>query len=180
MTLLTFAMIKFTTQIWRQLPSFLHQTEISESIKLRQLGFRYTMFHTDLENRSEIMETENKAKRKLSESSGKENSSNEKKNVVLQFAKLSEHAFAPVRGSAYAAGYDLFRFFLFNFFKIICFVNFGCNVIVTVMAHSLRGSSKFLFFYFAALTFSVALTAIHQVTRLNIHIIALQKIDSEL
>lgn len=30
-------------------------------------------------------------------------------NIVLKFAKLSEHATAPTRGSAKAAGYDLYR-----------------------------------------------------------------------
>lgn len=30
--------------------------------------------------------------------------------AVLRFAKLSEHAFAPIKGSAKAAGFDLKRF----------------------------------------------------------------------
>lgn len=30
--------------------------------------------------------------------------------VVLEFAKLSENAYTPTRGSKYAAGYDLYRY----------------------------------------------------------------------
>jgi len=33
--------------------------------------------------------------------------------LVLRFAKLSDKAFAPVKGSEYAAGYDLRRYFIF-------------------------------------------------------------------
>lgn len=35
-------------------------------------------------------------------------------NSILRFAKLSENAFPPLKGSAYAAGWDLRRF-VFNF-----------------------------------------------------------------
>jgi len=44
----------------------------------------------------------------------------EDNNCILRFAKLSEHAFAPTRGSSKAAGYDLKRL-EFNF---ICFLLF--------------------------------------------------------
>lgn len=35
---------------------------------------------------------------------------------VLRFAKLSEHATTPTRGSAKAAGYDLYRLVVLHFF----------------------------------------------------------------
>ena len=35
--------------------------------------------------------------------------------IVLKFKKLSENAMKPLRGSLYAAGYDLFRYLLLSF-----------------------------------------------------------------
>ena len=43
------------------------------------------------------------------------------KSVILQFAKLTEHAFTPTRGSKLAAGYDLYRYkqnYLYNNFRL--------------------------------------------------------------
>lgn len=37
---------------------------------------------------------------------------------VLRFAKLSEHATTPTRGSAKAAGYDLYRLFTLHIYSI--------------------------------------------------------------
>ena len=38
----------------------------------------------------------------------------EERRPVLKFAKLSEYATAPTRGSAKAAGYDLYRLVVFS------------------------------------------------------------------
>lgn len=40
---------------------------------------------------------------------------------VLKFAKLSEHATTPTRGSARAAGYDLYRFVYTAYISILFF-----------------------------------------------------------
>jgi len=49
----------------------------------------------------------------------------EEERPVLRFAKLSEHATAPTRGSAKAAGYDLYR--LVIFFNLICTGLYFCG-----------------------------------------------------
>lgn len=46
------------------------------------------------------------------------------KSVVLRFAKLTENAFAPSKGSALAAGYDLKRFGTFSFHLPLGVVNY--------------------------------------------------------
>lgn len=43
---------------------------------------------------------------------------------ILRFAKLTDNAFPPTRGSDKAAGYDLKRFALFFFFLNFCLFNF--------------------------------------------------------
>lgn len=43
---------------------------------------------------------------------------------VLRFAKISEHATTPTRGSARAAGYDLYRLFTLHIYSIFIFTRF--------------------------------------------------------
>lgn len=42
---------------------------------------------------------------------------------VLRFAKLSEHATTPTRGSAKAAGYDLYRLLTLHIYSILIFTH---------------------------------------------------------
>lgn len=42
---------------------------------------------------------------------------------VLRFAKLSEHATTPTRGSAKAAGYDLYRLFTLHIYSFFIFTH---------------------------------------------------------
>ena len=39
--------------------------------------------------------------------------------AVLRFAKLSQNAISPTRGSKHAAGYDLYRYFLHSKFLLV-------------------------------------------------------------
>lgn len=45
---------------------------------------------------------------------------------VLRFAKLTEHAITPTRGSAKAAGYDLYRLVVLDIYIFFIFLR-ACN-----------------------------------------------------
>ena len=55
--------------------------------------------------------------------------------VVLRFAKLTEHAFTPTRGSKLAAGYDLYRY-IWQFLAHTSFVFWIGLVVLTVAMQS--------------------------------------------
>lgn len=48
---------------------------------------------------------------------------------VLRFAKLTEHATTPTRGSAKAAGYDLYRLFVLHIYITFLYLPTSCTKI---------------------------------------------------
>uniref|UniRef100_A0A8C2NVV0 Deoxyuridine 5'-triphosphate nucleotidohydrolase n=1 Tax=Capra hircus TaxID=9925 RepID=A0A8C2NVV0_CAPHI len=77
------------------------------------------------ERRARISENRRQMKEAQVVSPSKRARATEAGDMRLRFARLSEHATAPTKGSARAAGYDLYSIALLkivNFFSFVCFI----------------------------------------------------------